>query len=130
ARITRAIQRLKHVGDAFLRVVEFVAERRETGNRYEAQTEVPWIARKLWQTDLLVDAGSAVLLKYCGGNPAEGKPRPVDQRRREDVGLADHQVLGSARNLIAETRNGGEAWTGKRLEKVPVGKAIPHCQLR
>src|SRR5258708_7802586 len=103
ARITRAVQHLKHVGDAFLRVVIFVAERRETGNCYEAQTEVPWIARKLRQTDLLVDACSAALLKHGGGNAAEGEPRLVDQRRREDVRLTDHKVLRPARNLIAET---------------------------
>ena len=39
-RIARAVQNLKHIGGALLRIVVFVAERREARDRYKAQAEV------------------------------------------------------------------------------------------
>ena len=124
------VQHLKSVGNAVLRVVEFVSQRGKPRNRDETEAEVPGVGGKFRQTHLAVKARAHVFMKRARGHTVEGEAGLVDQRRGKNMVLPEHEILRAARNVCTETRHPREAGAGKRLIKTTIGEAVPENEIR
>ena len=87
------VDELEGVGDALLRVVVFLPDRRVAGDRDEAQAPVTRVGRQLRQADLPVDAGALAFLVHLVGNARVAETRLVQQARRDHAHAGRHQIL-------------------------------------
>src|SRR5262249_47043848 len=129
-RVARVVQRLKHVRGAALRIVELVAQRRETRNRDEAESEVSRVCPKLRKSNFVVYACAGFLLSDCLRDPAVCELRLVHQTRRKNVRLSDHEVLTAPGNVVSKAGYECEGRTGERVKQQAIGEAVPCIQLR
>src|SRR5262249_33693290 len=129
-RVARVVQRLKHVRDAALRIVELVAQRRETRNRDEAESEVSRVCSELRKSDAVVYACAGILLSDRLRDPAVCELGLVHQTRRKHVRLSDHEVLTAPWNVVSKAGDEREGRTGERVKQQTIGEAVPCIQLR
>jgi hypothetical protein len=97
------IAELIGVGHTFLRTGIAVAERGETGDGDFRKTEVARVRRQLGQSNLAIEAGALTLLVGAVRYAVERDARFIEERRREDVGLADPQAMVQASAVWCRT---------------------------
>src|SRR4030095_9454643 len=99
--ITDGIENLINVRYAFLRIVAFITDGRESGNGDETKAGVARTRRDNRQANIRIQ--HAALLRYRRRYPAEGQTSFIDQFRTRHKRESRHYVLTASFDCVRES---------------------------